>query len=157
MKALSSLATLSAALFLTACSLTHQVKDSPAEPNAEQASDNAVAKEKVTAPAPTAEQQNAAEQILNETPLTPPAVNEESEPLMQVSPAPENPPAPAAAPATPTLPGGGLRMGSIVPQEEPASVGDAPPPSLNAVELRGLRSPKMPSKLPMSVDGKLQN
>ncbi len=38
-------------------------------------------------------------------------------------------------------------------EEEPV----APPPPAPAAELRGLRSPKMPAVLPMSLDGKVQN
>lgn len=33
----------------------------------------------------------------------------------------------------------------------------APPPPAPTAELRGLRSPKMPAALPMSLDGKVQN
>lgn len=41
--------------------------------------------------------------------------------------------------------------------EAPEEEQIAPPPPTPAAELRGLRSPKMPSALPMSLDGKVQN
>ncbi len=149
MKALSSLATLSLALMLTSCSFTQQVADAPAaEPNAEQAGETTASKEKkqeeTPAPVPSDEQQKAAEQLLTEASEAP-AAPEADIPT----------PAEGGAP-TPSLPTGGLRMGSIILQEDPASTGDAPPPTANAAERFGLRSPKMPGKLPMGIDGKLK-
>ncbi len=57
---------------------------------------------------------------------------------------------------TPLPPRGGLRMGGIAPVEDPASSSDAPAHGANQVEMRGLRSPKLPGKLPMDINGKLQ-
>ncbi len=144
MKAHNTLAILSLALFLTSCSLTQQV--SPVTvPDTEQATatdEAAREKAKADAPAPSDAQQKAAEQILEgEAPASPEAET----------------PAPAPLQSNSALPGGGLRMGSIIPQEDPASTGEAPPPAPNSVELRGLRSPKMPSSLPMGIDGKLKS
>ncbi len=156
MNALCSTATLSLALFLTACSTTQQVKNTPtAEPDTVQQAAPPAAEAPTAqdepAPVPTEEQQKAAEHMLD-TAQAPSMVADQSAPS-----------SPQEAPATPLsadglpLPAGGLRMGSIIPQEEQASAGDAPPPSANSVELRGLRSPKMPSSLPMGIDGKLNN
>ncbi len=156
MKTLSSLATLSLALFLTSCSFMQQAADAPTDaPKANQTETKGTNKADI--PTPTAEQQKAAEQLLEETPHAPTAADNEGLPPMLVSPAPETPPAPAVSTNSVPLPGGGLRMGSIVPQEDPASVGDAPAPTANSAERFGLRSPKMPSKLPMGIDGKIKN
>ncbi len=146
MKAICSLATLSLALMLSSCAITQQkaADAAAAEPNAEQAADSAAPREKTEAPAPvpTEEQQKAAEELLPDPAADAPTLDA---------------PGPCDAASTSTLPSGGLRMGSITPQEDPASVGEAPPPTANAAERFGLRSPKMPSQLPMNIDGKIQN
>lgn len=48
----------------------------------------------------------------------------------------------------------GLRMGRFAPQEEAASRGDNTAPIPNAAERHGLRSPSLPSALPMNIEGK---
>ena len=56
-----------------------------------------------------------------------------------------------------TIPGkSGLRMGRFAPPEEAASAGENANPTPNAAEQRGLRSPKLPRKLPLSIDGQTQ-
>ncbi len=102
---------------------------------------------------PTAAQQAAARKLLNETATTP---STESTP----TPTPTPTPTTSTTPTTPTPTGlppvGGLRMGGIAATEEAASATSAPAPGSNQVELRGLRSPKLPDSLPMDIDGKLQ-
>lgn len=48
----------------------------------------------------------------------------------------------------------GLRMGRFAPPEEAASRSDNEQPLPNAPERHGLRSPKLPKSLPMSIEGK---
>ena len=48
----------------------------------------------------------------------------------------------------------GLRMGRFAPQEEAASRGENTAPIPNAAERHGLRSPSLPSALPMNIEGK---
>ncbi len=169
MKALCSLATLSLALFLTACSATQQQQQQAAgtadEPSAIALTERPgnifntrgkrpqadKEKEPEAAPVPTEEQQLAAQAILPESEKKQPA--ESQAPI----PAPEEEPTPLADTAPSGFPQGGLRMGNILPQEDSASATDAPAPAANAAERFGLRSPKMPAKLPMGIDGKLQN
>ncbi len=102
-----------------------------------------------TAATPTAEQQEAALRVLRggDPPQPAPAT---------LGNVPDQP-AGSTVDSGPALPPpGGLRMGGIAPTEDPASSTDAPPHGANQVELHGLRSPKLPDKLPMDIDGKLQ-
>ncbi len=186
MKFLCPLAALAFALLMTACSSTQQAESGantpskaaalterpgnifntrgkrkaqkPAEAAPAGTSEEAApaADEPAPSTVPTEEQQKAAAALLAE--------QSEAAPAPAPTPAPSaTQPAPAAdtpePEETPTLAplSRGLRMGSIVPEEEAASSADAPPPAANSVELRGLRSPKLPTSLPMGIDGKLQN
>ncbi len=169
MKALCTTATLSLALLLTACSLNQQhqqqaagppdvpaakpeEKDSPSSAKTSEASTDPAPPGTQTAPVPTQEQQQAAIKLTEgvaDIDYTPEHVEQLTEAHLNT--------AEATAPTSPALPAGNLRMGSIIPQEDPASVGDAPAPSANSAERFGLRSPKMPTKLPMGIDGKIQN
>ncbi len=169
MKALCYLAALSAALFLASCSLTQQqVKDAPAGPPEakttkeappappEQGNKTPAAAEAAAtgetaqdaAPAPTAEQQEAARQLLaeqaNSAPIPEPAAATQDEAATL--------PTGSTAP-----PSGSLRMGRIAPLEEAASTAAGAAPGTNSAELRGLRSPKLPSGLPMNIHGKLNS
>ncbi|MCI7697951.1 MAG: hypothetical protein MSQ05_00940 [Akkermansia sp.] len=56
---------------------------------------------------------------------------------------------------TPEAIPGRLRLGGFGPAAEPNSE-DLPTPGPNAVDMRGLRSPKLPGELPMDVDGKIK-
>ncbi len=163
------MAALSVALFMTACSSTQQAAPSAADaPAADapterpgnifhtrgkpQAAPEAAPVQQEPSPAqqepaPTEEQQKAAEELIRE------AATETPAPI----PAPVEEAAPQPQSYNTTVPTGGLRMGSIIPQEDPASSSEAPPPGANSVELRGLRSPKLPSSLPMGIDGKLRS
>ncbi len=101
---------------------------------------------------PTPEQQAAAMKAL-EKPSAPTTVSTTTAPVVVGTTTANDTP----APARPTLPPrGNLRMGIIAPEEDPASSSDAPAHSANLPEMRGLRSPKLPNKLPMNIDGKLQ-
>ncbi len=102
---------------------------------------------------PSAEQRQAAERLLAEAPKTAPT----KAPAAPAAPAVETPAPVTHIASSPALPSGGLRMGSILPQEDPASAGNALPPGANTVEIQGLRSPKMPTSLPMDIDGKLKS
>ncbi len=169
MKALSSMAALSVSLFLVSCSLTQQqaqenAADSPGDKKAAEITGNpfstrarkaAPQKEvkeepeaEASLPVPTPEQQAAAESLMAETAKAAPTLPQEAEFLQpeEFSPAPAN---------IPPAPSGGLRMGRMAPQEDPASASDAPAPDANSVERHGLRSPKLPSGLPMNINGKL--
>lgn len=100
---------------------------------------------------PSEEQQAAAEQMLSETEiedaesmdiLPQPVGNEEV--LDEVSPHASG------------IPGrNALRMGQYAPPEEAVSSGNARPPRPNRVEQHGFRSPSLPTKLPMDINGKL--
>ncbi len=48
----------------------------------------------------------------------------------------------------------GLRMGHFAPPEEAVSTSENSAPLPNAAERHGLRSPSLPSSLPMSIDGR---
>lgn len=59
------------------------------------------------------------------------------------------------AETTSGIPGrGGLRRGHFAPPEEAASRADNDSPLPNAAERHGLRSPSLPSSLPMNIDGR---
>ena len=47
----------------------------------------------------------------------------------------------------------GLRLGKFAPPEEAASTGENAAPTPNAAERRGLRSPSLPTTLPLDVNG----
>lgn len=56
-----------------------------------------------------------------------------------------------------TIPGrSGLRLGRFAPPEEATSSSEQAAPTPNAAELRGLRSPSLPTKLPLDVNGQRQ-
>lgn len=100
---------------------------------------------------PSEEQQAAAEQMLSEM------VTEESESL-DVLPRPvgNEDVLDEAEPNAAGIPGrNALRMGQYAPPEEAVSSGDARPPRPNRVEQHGFRSPALPTKLPMDINGKL--
>ncbi len=99
--------------------------------------------------APTEAQQEAALQLLSEN--THPAAT--PQPTAAEESSPEQ--APAESVYYPA--GRALRLGSIAPQEDPASATDAPPPPANTVDMHGLRSPKLPTTLPMNINGKLNS
>lgn len=124
------------ALVLGSCSFFHG-KGKPQEPAAaeEQAP---VAKATV----PTEAQQAAAHQLL-----------EASDGGMGEEPGAGQEPLPAEPVAS--LPRSGLRLGQFAPPEEAASAGENAEPAPNSVELHGLRSPSLPSNLPMDINGKL--
>ncbi len=96
---------------------------------------------------PTAEQQEAARELLGRSDATGEAIPE-PEP---VSTSPDA----VAEPTSRKAPPGGLRLGGIAPTEDSAAEGVAP--GANSVEQHGLRSPKLPNKLPMNIDGKLES
>lgn len=122
--------------------------ESPA-PTAEEAQPEAIT--------PSPEQMEAAQKLLAEESKTPAA------PARKKQTAPRAPrPTPAedySAPSvtvenTSGIPGAsGLRAGSSAMPEEAASSYDNDLPLPNAVERHGLRSPSLPSALPMNIDG----
>ncbi len=176
MKALCSLVTLSVAFSLTACTLTQKAAEGAADtPAVETSADSQEGKknakpDKKAEEAPTRKEGDApaettptaASEAPADAPVPTEAQQQAAQEMLLTGFAPTDDLVSTAFPdevndAPPALPAGKLRMGSILPQEDPASVGDAPAPTANSVELRGLRSPKMPSKLPMGIDGKLQS
>ena len=100
--------------------------------------------EATAAVTPTAEQQATAEATLQES-------------VTEVVATGDTLSLPTAAPtyqSTSTIPGrSGLRMGRFAPPEEAASAGESEAPAPNAAEQRGLRSPKLPRRLPLNIDG----
>lgn len=103
--------------------------------------------------APTGEQQAAAEKMLSES-----AALEADEESLDVLPAPigNEEVLDDVVPNTSGIPGrNALRMGQYAPPEEAASASSARPPRPNRVEQHGFRSPSLPSKLPMDINGKL--
>lgn len=109
---------------------------------------------------PTAEQQKAAQELLNK--------NAKSKPTQKAEQHPAPSPAesktlvaeePKASREEIQLPGsvtsGALRTRRFAPPEEAISRGDDDEPLPNSVEMRGLRSPVMNGKLPMDIDGKI--
>ena len=117
-------------------------------------------------PEPSAAQQQAARELLASQPeqprRTPTAANNAPIPAPQAELV-STPGASAAVPTpamqvqpvgTPEAIPGSIRMGGFGPAAEPNSE-NLPTPGPNAVDMRGLRSPKLPGALPMSVDGKI--
>lgn len=103
--------------------------------------------------APTEEQQAAAEKMLSES-----AALEADEESLDVLPEPigNEEVLDDVVPNTSGIPGrNALRMGQYAPPEEAASASSARPPRPNRVEQHGFRSPSLPSKLPMDINGKL--
>lgn len=152
MKQICLLVACGAMLTLSSCSFLHLKKSGTTEQstgtNAKDANgdktkasdENRAASEEGGAPVPTAAQQAAAHDMM-EGGTAPAGVATE----------------PVDNGYTPTgVPGGrGLRMGTIAPPEEAASTGDGAEPRPNSAERRGLRTPPLPSGLPMDMDGKL--
>lgn len=113
--------------------------------------------EEPSLPAPTPEQQPAAEILPSETgesilpaPVFPPMETSGDLPTLDTPSAPSIP-EPAATP----LPSRSLRLGLFAPPEEAASAKETPALPPNSVDLRGLRSPKLPGALPMDINGKI--
>lgn len=123
------------ALVLGSCSFFHG-KGKPQEPaDGEQAP-------AAKATVPSEEQQAAAHQLLEEA-----DEGDGGMPGAGISPLP--------ADSAAALPRSGLRLGQFAPPEEAASAGENAEPAPNSVELHGLRSPSLPSTLPMDINGKL--
>ena len=101
---------------------------------------------------PTAEQQKAAQELLNKKPATTPRPL----PPPAAEPAPQKP---ADKPAELKLPGsvtgGALRQHRFGPPAETLQDDDDEEQLPNSVELRGLRSPSMKGRLPLNIDGKI--
>ena len=109
----------------------------------QQAEEPAGRQEEIT---PTAEQQKAAQALLNRQPASAPTSE----------PAPEKQ---ADKPAELKLPGsvtgGALRQHRFGPPAETLHDDDDEEQLPNSVELRGLRSPSMKGRLPLNIDGKI--
>lgn len=100
---------------------------------------------------PSEEQQAAAEQLLSETVI-------EDKVSMDILPQPvgNEEVLDEVSPNVSGIPGrNALRMGQYAPPEEAVSSGNARPPRPNRVEQHGFRSPSLPTKLPMDINGKL--
>ena len=115
-------------------------------------------------PSPTAEQQAAAQQILQQEHAPgPPAQLPQPEKAENTPEPPAQLPQPEKAENTPEpsvyqTPGdlrSGLRMRRFAPPEEKISKDNDDEPLPNSVELRGFRSPTMKGTLPMNIDGKI--
>lgn len=139
-----SAALAAASLLTTSCHLLHTQKAGLATATDDQTASPPAATGQVPAPA-----------------LTPAGAIADGEPLLTLPGAaalPDNGPAgdfsPEAAAGTPA-------GSAYIPSPAEAAVTSdseetlPPPPPPPAAELRGLRSPKLPSNLPMSLDGKL--
>lgn len=100
---------------------------------------------------PTAEQQEAARQLMQEQKRKEEAKAAKASEARKQAPAPE--PAPAVEEKQDLR--STLRMRRFAPPEEEISRSDNDEPLPNSVELRGFRSPTMKSKLPMNIDGKI--
>ena len=100
---------------------------------------------------PTAEQQEAARQLMLEQKRKEEAKAAKASEARKQAPAPE--PAPAVEEKQDLR--STLRMRRFAPPEEEISRSDNDEPLPNSVELRGFRSPTMKSKLPMNIDGKI--
>lgn len=124
----------------SSCCFLHTQKAGQACAPEEQTEENAAAPERQV-PAPALTPEGAVAEGAEPDPVLPPA-----------PPLPGEPPVPALSTAA---------EGAYVPSPaEFSSSADnegapVPPPPPPAAELRGLRSPKLPSNLPMSLDGKL--
>lgn len=139
-----------AALFLGACSSFQRHESKNGQPVSSEetpqtpvpANGNASA-----APEPTEEQQAAAHALLNQA---------SSDSTPEIANSPTLPSDPVSLPNTSGIPGrSGLRLGHFAPPEEAASASDQPTPRPNAAEQHGLRSPLLPTSLPMDINGKL--
>ena len=100
---------------------------------------------------PTAEQQEAARQLMQEQKRKEEAKAAKASEARKQAPAPE--PAPVVEEKQDLR--STLRMRRFAPPEEEISRSDNDEPLPNSVELRGFRSPTMKSKLPMNIDGKI--
>lgn len=100
---------------------------------------------------PTAEQQEAARQLMQEQKRKEEAKAAKASEARKQAPAPE--PSPAVEEKQDLR--STLRMRRFAPPEEEISRSDNDEPLPNSVELRGFRSPTMKSKLPMNIDGKI--
>lgn len=101
--------------------------------------------------APTQEQQTTAAELLQQPEIATPALVQPLFPTQE---------APAALPTTTGsgIPGrSGLRLGKFAPPEEAASTGEAKAITPNSAEQHGLRSPALPTKLPLDVNGQSNN
>lgn len=106
------------------------------------------------APVPSQEQMDAAQKLLNEQQDKPKSRKKRNKTKRTVVEEEEFTPEPAYE-NTSGIPGrSGLRMGRFAPPEEAASRSDNNLPLPNAAERHGLRSPKLPKALPMSIEGK---
>lgn len=134
---------LSAALLLGACQGSRAPEQAPEATPAPKAA----AAEAEDSPVPTPEQQEAAASLLSkgaEAPIPEPTAESGEGTAATLSSSPAG------------IPGGtGLRMRRFAPPEEASSAGELPPPAPNTVEQHGLRSPSLPSSLPMDINGKL--
>ena len=100
---------------------------------------------------PTAEQQEAARQLMQEQKRKEEAKAAKASEAKKQAPAPE--PVPVVEEKQDLR--STLRMRRFAPPEEEISRSDNDEPLPNSVELRGFRSPTMKSKLPMNIDGKI--
>lgn len=100
---------------------------------------------------PTQEQQATATELLQQAEVTTPVL------VQPLFPTQEEPTALPTTTGT-GIPGrSGLRLGKFAPPEEAASTGEAKAVSPNAAEQHGLRSPALPTKLPLDVNGQSNN
>ncbi len=99
-------------------------------------------------PSPTAEQQAAAHQILQQEHAPEPPAQLPQPEKAETTPEP-------AVYQTPGDLRSGLRMRRFAPPEEKISQDNDDEPLPNSVELRGFRSPTMKGTLPMNIDGKI--
>lgn len=100
---------------------------------------------------PTAEQQEAARQLMQEQKRKEEAKAAKASEARKQAPAPEPTPVVEEKQDLRST----LRMRRFAPPEEEISRSDNDEPLPNSVELRGFRSPTMKSKLPMNIDGKI--
>lgn len=150
-------AALASALMCACSSVSQQT------PNTEEPTATATVKDKTVATTatasneqqatPTEQQQASAAAILQQQQTGCTTV-----PASRLMPLEEAATSQATESVTTGIPGrSGLRLGRFAPPEEAASTKDANAITPNTAEQRGLRSPALPTKLPLDVNGQSNN
>ncbi len=157
MKRITLTAAALATSLMCACSSVSQQKKETTEPTtntlADKGREKAITQQAKTESdvAPTPEQQTTATELLQQAEIATPAL---VQPLFPTQAEPAAVPAPTGS----GIPGrSGLRLGKFAPPEEAASTGETKAVTPNSAEQHGLRSPALPTKLPLDVNGQSNN
>lgn len=167
MKRMRLTATALVMALMSACSTVSQQKAGNEQPGApatvkteakaktETATVTKMAAVEEKAATPTQQQQAAAAELIKQVETATPVATQSI-----LLPTVEQPIEQTAEPAknSSAIPGrSGLRLGKFAPPEEAASTGERKAVTPNAAEQHGLRSPALPTKLPLDINGQSNN